>query len=199
MFTAGFAAFMATFSWKKVLLKVLPYAAAILAVLGAIWGVYHLGSKDGSHKVQTKWDAQKAADTIANQKALTKLREDAAKKETTHQLESQRISDELADANQKYASTVAALDAGFHQRLHNSEQRATYYQHLSTAGTAQQEYLASHAAELDRSLEEGRRLVQELAATVGQRDAQNRALGQQILTDRSLIGEKNGSDPASTK
>lgn len=190
---AAFYAFLGTFSWKKLGLKILPYVAVITAVLGVGWYIYSSGSKSGAAGVQSKWDKEK----LENQKALTKLRIKVGTKEFVHQQSSQRISDELADANQKYAATVAAVRVDYAQRLRNSEQRATYYQRMSNSGTAQQEYLASHAAELDRSLEEGRQLVQELGATVGQRDAQVRALGQQILTDRALVGEKDGHSSAS--
>ena len=188
-------AWLGAISWKKFFLKGLPYFAAIVAVIGLGWYVYSSGSKSGAASVQSKWDKEK----LANEKALTKLRTEAAAKEFTHQQQSQRISDELSDANEKYAASVAALNVDYSNRLHNSEKRATYYQHLSSAGATQQEYLASHAAELDRSLEEGRQLVQELGATVRQRDAQVRALGQQILTDRALVGEKDGQHPTPTE
>jgi hypothetical protein len=182
-------------NWKSVLLKGLPYLAAITAVLGAGWYIYHSGSKHGAAGIQSKWDKQKFEDA----KAAEKLRVQVGVKETVHQQSSQRISDELSDANQEHAAAIAAIRVDYANRLRNSEQRATYYQHLSASGTTQQEYLASHAAELDRSLEEGRQLVQELSATVRQRDAQVIALGQQILTDRALVGEKDGQSSASTK
>lgn len=47
--------------------------------------------------------------------------------------------------------------------------------------------LASHAARLDRSLEEGRRMVAELSATLRQRDDQLRAVSKQLENDRSLF------------
>jgi hypothetical protein len=179
-------------SWGKLLLKILPYLAVIAAVGGAIWFTYSQGFHNGSDKVQAKWNVEK----LRHEQELTKLRTQIKNKETAHQIESQRISDELADANEKHAAAIAALDAGFHERLSNSEQRAVYYQRISASGTVEQRNLASHAAELDRSLEEGRRLVQELSATLRQRDAQNTALGQQILSDRALVGEKNESNSA---
>ena len=192
---AGAAARWALIDWKKLLLKGLPYFIGVAAVLGLGWYIYHLGSQSGAAKVEAAWTEEK----LANEKALNKLRGDMAARETVHRQQSQRISDDLAEANQKHARTVATLDAQFAQRLRNSEQRAAYYQHLSGSGATEQEYLASHAARLDRSLEEGRRLVQEFGATLEQRDAQIRALGQQILTDRSLIGEKDGRNPDSTE
>jgi hypothetical protein len=185
-------AWLGAVSWKKLFLKALPYIAAVAAVLATIWYIYHSGSKAGQAKVQAEWNLEK----LANERALTKLREDVAQKEFIHQQISQGISDALVDANKKHDAAVVASTIELTQRLHNSEQRAAYYQRMSTAGTAEQSNLASHAAELDRSLEEGRQLVQELSATVRQRDAQIGALAQQILTDRALTGEKDGKNPA---
>ena len=48
-------------------------------------------------------------------------------------------------------------------------------------------YVASHAARLDRSFEEGRRMVAELSATLRQRDDQLRAVSKQLENDRSLF------------
>lgn len=182
-------------AWGRLLLKTLPYGIAVLTAFAVVWGIYSIGSKNGAARVQANWNIEK----LANEKALTKLRNEMAARELTHRQETQRISDDLAEANQKHAATVAAIDAQFSQRLHNSEQRATYYQRMSDSGPAQCSNLAGHAAKLDRSLEEGRRLVQEFGATLRQRDAQLTALGQQILTDRALIGDKDGQSSASTE
>lgn len=188
-------AWVGLIDWRKKLRTALPYILAIGAVLALGWYIHSSGSKAGAAKVQTKWDKEK----LENAKLREELRNAAASKEFIHQQVSQGIVDGLAEANQKYVGSLAALDAQYTQRLRNSEQRAAYYQHLSTAGTTEQNYLAGHAAQLDRSLEEGGRLVQELTTTLRQRDAQVVALGQQILTDRALVGEKDANSSASDK
>ena len=186
---------LAGLTWKKLGLKALPYILVLAAVIGTVWAIYSSGFTSGAESIQSKWNIEK----LENEKALTRLREDAHLREQVHQQETQRISNDLAQANQKHAVAVATLDAEFAKRLSNSEQRATHYQRMSNSDAAERANLASHAAKLDRSLEEGRRLVQELAATVEQRDAQLRALAQQLLSDRVLAGGNDEHSSTSTE
>ena len=57
---------------------------------------------------------------------------------------------------------------------------------LSLAGPLQCQSLAEHAGRLDRSLEEGRAVVQELRAALGQCAKHAGTLSTQITTDRNL-------------
>ncbi|UWJ04310.1 putative Rz/Rzl spanin protein [Escherichia phage vB_EcoS_Uz-1] len=74
--------------------------------------------------------------------------------------------------------------------MQQSERRASVYKRQAEAGTLECRSLASHAARLDNSLEEGRRLVEELRATVRLRDNQLIELGKQIQADRKLFEQE---------
>ena len=62
-------------------------------------------------------------------------------------------------------------------------ERATYKKAIDTL----KDRYATLEARLDRSLEEGRRMVAELSATLRQRDDQLRAVSKQLENDRSLF------------
>lgn len=61
------------------------------------------------------------------------------------------------------------------------------YRRKAEAGEAESRDLANHAAELDRSIVEGKRVAAELAATVRLRDEQLILLGSQIKADRAIL------------
>lgn len=65
---------------QSILLKLLPYAVAVLMVAGGVYYVYHSGYSEGEQDVQARWDKEKAeqmaADlqaTLANEKLKTDL------------------------------------------------------------------------------------------------------------------------------
>lgn len=167
----------------------------VLVVGIAGWSLYSLGSSNGEAKVYAKWESQKLKDA----EYIAELRETISELEWNHRQETTRISYELSQANEAHARSVAALDAEYALRLSDSEKRAEIYQRMSDSGSTQSANLASYAAQLDRSLEEGRRLVKEFRATLEQRDQQLRLLGQQILSDRQLTGGLDGHSAASAE
>lgn len=133
---------------------------------------------------------------------IRQLEGDIKKKEGIHLSETKRLTDELIGSNQKHDEAIATLNAGFAERLRNSEARANVYKRQAGGSSAERDNLAEHAARLDQSLEEGRRLVRELRETIGKRDAAIRALGSMILTDRNLFSESsksNGTEPSTKK
>lgn len=174
----------------KLLLKALPYLAGVvlLFLLGS-W-IYVSGSKHGASVVQAQWDEQQKADA----QAIQALRDEYALKEEAHRIENRKITHELAEAQKTYEVTLAEQRAEYDRRLQLSTNRAAIYQRQAESGAAQCRSLASHAARLDQTLEEGRSLVRELRDTLGLRDRQLILLGQQILNDRVLLneGEPNG-------
>lgn len=180
-----------TINWGKLLLGALP----VLALGAVLWSIYSIGSGNGAAGVQAQWDKAR----LKEQAQIEKLERMIAIKEATHRQQSTRISYVLSTANENYARSVAVLDNELSLRLRDSEGRAARYRAMSESGATQSANLASHAAQLDRSLEEGRRLVKEFRATLEQRDAQLNALGQQILTDRALIGGIDGLEATSAE
>lgn len=174
----------------KPILKVAPYllATLVLFLLGS-W-IYNSGSKYGASIVQAKWDSAKEQD----RQKIYDLKQKYDDKEETHRAKNQRINHELAEAKRAYEVALAEQRAEYDRRLQLSSNRAAIYQRQAESGAAQCRSLASHAARLDQTLEEGRSLVRELRDTLGLRDRQLILLGQQILNDRVLLneGEPNG-------
>ena len=93
----------------------------------------------------------------------------------------------LKTANENYQSSLDAISSQYSARLQQSEQRAKVYQRQAEGGATECRSLASHAARLDNSLEQGRQLVEELRATVRLRDGQIIELSNQIRADRKLL------------
>lgn len=174
----------------KQLGKIFMIAAPFLVAAAAIWFVYSTGVGDGQNRIMAEWNEEK----LAHAAQIAELETKIEIQETNHHRNSMRISHELSQANETFARSVAGLDAELANRLHDSDARANRYRAMSDAGGVESANLASHAAELDRSLEQGRRLVKEFGATLEQRDSQLIALGQQILADRALIGGTSETD-----
>lgn len=170
---------------SPVWLKVLKYGVPAILLALFIWKVYSLGAEHKANELQLEHQAELAA----HEEEIRQLEERIATNETAHRRASQLISEQLSDIREDNAATVAALRSGFALRLRQSDDRAAVYQRLSNAGTSDRADLASHAAELDRSLEQGRLLVGELRSTVAERDGQLRLLGQQLSADRKLIND----------
>lgn len=159
------------------------YLIVVGATALALWGTYSLGSSSGEASVQKKWDDQKIADL----REANRLKDENALKEAKHRTEVDDLQKELRDAKSSHESELARIDAEYADRLRKSEGRAAIYQRQAEGGAAQCRSLASHAARLDASLEEGRQLVEELRATLGLRDRQLIQLGEQIKADRRLF------------
>lgn len=168
--------------------RILLLCAIVAIILGAVAAKgYKAGVLDGKAEIQEQWDADKEA----ARKSYDDLVRQLAKQEGIHAAEQQRISNELVRVRENLASSLAAQRSVYEQRLLQSSRRSEVYRDQAEASIASCRSLASHAAELDRTLEEGRHLVGELRQTVGLRDNQLTLLGEQILLDRKLMeGEK---------
>lgn len=164
-----------------------------LVILALLLGSYALvgkiGHTQGMADVQAKWDKENK-DTAD---AVGRLQRVVATKEAEHNILSQRNSDELARTQEEHAKAMATVLADYTQRLLLSTSRAAVYERLSKGTATERDRLVQHAAELDRTLEEGRSLVRELGQTLGQCDATIQSLGKLIKADRALFnGEPNG-------
>lgn len=168
---------------------VLRYTAAgalVLAVVGgALGGSYFLGKSHGEAVVSLKWSEEKRK----RDQASLEIQEKNRTLEETNRRLSDQITKELEDHEKRTRQAVDAAVAEFAARLRTSEARAGIYRKQAEGGAAERERLASHAAELDQSLEEGRYLVRELGETIRLRDSQLRLIGQQLMADRSLLTE----------
>lgn len=169
-------------TWE-IVKKLAPWILATLVIGSLIWWVSHTSYVAGQRDIQEQWDAERAT----YKKAMDTLRDQYAALEAKARIDNQRNSDELAEKEKAYAVALVELQREYDGRLLQSNKRASYYQRLAKGGAVEQANLASHAARLDRSLEEGRRMVAELSATLRQRDDQLRAVSKQLENDRSLF------------
>lgn len=163
--------------------KVLVAGAFALAVGLSYYQTYIVGSQDGAKQVQQQWDEHEKKRTAE----IIKLKDQLAELVTQHQLKEKEYADAIQKAELDAKNRIAAIHTDYAKRLLLAEDRAGVYQRKANGSQAEREHLARHAAELDRSLEQGRSLVRELRETVRQREITIRALGGIILNDRSLL------------
>ena len=98
------------------------------------------------------------------------------------------LNDRITDAEAAHKQVIAGLARDYADRMRKSENRAkTYY---DMAGAAESAALAAHAAELDRTVEEGRHLVAELRETLGQRDKELTQLGEALIAVHQLHNDR---------
>ena len=163
--------------------KLLPYFAVTGVILAAGYAIYKFGYKNGSQDVQLAWNQDRAAIEASHNAFAAEMIELAeacrAKQES--------IANELVQARKEHEVAIAGQRADYDRRLLQSARRADMYQRQAEAGAIACRDLASHAARLDRALEEGRGLVLELSTTLGLREYQLKQLGAQLLSDRQLF------------
>ena len=137
----------------------------------------------GRAEVLDHWNQEK----LSTKKKVEELQTKLDIQTTKHRQEQQEIADEIAASKIQHERDLAKLASDYSGRLRSSEMRAELYRRQAQSGSIEQDDLASHAAQLDRSLEEGRSLVRELRETLGFRDQQIQSLSRQIYNDRALL------------
>lgn len=162
-----------------------------LIVGGLYWYGYSQGYAASSAAVQAHWEQEAKAEAQHHAELVQKLTTDLA----VQVQKQEQVAHELAQLRQAHAAVLSARKSAHRQRLLQSARRAEVYRDQAEAGAASCGSLASHAAQLDRALEEGRGLVDELRETLGLRDRQVRLLGQQIENDRQFFEGGAGSAP----
>ena len=148
-----------------------------LLVVSCAWA-YNSGARAAS----AKWDEYEQAfkEQIVLLERQNKDTEDAFKKEL------ELLDDKIKKDSDEHQAAMERAGVEFAERLRKSEGRAKTYTDMSQASAAERERLAYHAAELDRTVEEGRHLVRELRETVGQRDREIESLAKLVLELHSL-------------
>lgn len=170
------------------ILKIVRILLALLVLGLLFWAgrsAYMAAQAGGMRIVQEQWDEQRRKDSAAAQEIQDKLR--AAQE--THRKIQQGVADAIAQATEDHLIELSRLRSDYEHRLRQSEARADVYRRQAEGGAPERDDLASHAAQLDRQLEEGLHVVGELSALVEQRDRQLTQLGQQILNDRELLSD----------
>lgn len=164
-------------------------AIAALVAVGALIGGYAVGHHQGAASVQQQWDKVKAKTAQAITTQVTTTRE----KETTHASQSTQAVDTYRAAQASADAVAAARVADAERMQRGAEGRALRYRAMSEASAAERDRLASHAAQLDASLAEGRVVAEQLRAAVVERDGQIQLLADTIRADRQLFDPSSGS------
>lgn len=163
--------------------KAIVGVAALVLVAGSLFWIYEKGVSHGESVVQAEWDK----DTSLRNKAMAALQSNYDLMQASNRQTTQDLTHDLAEAKSQHAVAMANAQSDFDKRLLQSDKRASVYKRMSEAGSSECGNLASHAAELDRSLEQGRLVVTGLRETLRLRDSQLTSLGAKLLADRQLI------------
>jgi len=159
--------------------------AGLLSAL-VLGGVSSWSYKKGAENTQQAWDRERA--TLLAE--ALKIEQSNRQKESAHRLETIALENRLKEAEARYEEAIAAIHADYDRRLRSSDERATRYRSWAETNSGERDRLADHAAQLDKSLTEGRELVKEFRVALGQCERDLKALGEQIAMDRGLIGEE---------
>ena len=157
----------------KVGVPILIVLGVILLLYGIGVSIYSTGKQAGIDEVSKEWTQEKLAyqDEILRIKTLNAgLEQDFENREA-------EVNKELRNVKASYERTLASNASEHAARLRNHQERADLYERKAQGSEVERRGLASHAAELDRSLEEGRRVVKDLRTTVEQRDTEIKLLG----------------------
>lgn len=161
---------------------------SLIAVLIITVGAYSIGFRNGTKNIMADWNQAK----LDQRTEIDKIQSQYSQREDIYRIEIKNLNDTLESAGKRYEEGLAAINANNTLRLLQSEDRARIYQHQAETGAVECRGLESHATRLDRYLTEGIGLVEELTAVIKQRDSQLIGLGQQIRSDRKLLGDEDG-------
>lgn len=163
--------------------KVLVVTALAVAIGLSYLQTYNVGHNAGANKVQAAWDKVEGE----RAEAINQLKGEIAQLTKQHAAKQKELEDELELASVRFEGELSRYRREYDERLQLANNRAGVYQRQARGSEAEREDLARHAAELDRSLEEGRALVREFGETLRQREVTIKALGGIILNDRTLL------------
>lgn len=163
--------------------KVVASLGVIALVVVSHGAFYFYGQHTGKNIVRAAWNTEKAQYTLAIE---TKTGE-YAKKRDALLLNIQQLEQKVKDNEQAHVKALAAVNDDYATRLRTHQERASLYQRAARGSEAKQRALADHAAELDRTVVEGRRLVGELRATLGLREQQIQRLNEERQHERNYI------------
>ncbi|MBB4225517.1 hypothetical protein [Variovorax guangxiensis] len=166
-------------------------AAAVLIAAGSALPAYWVGDSHGAARVQQAWDN----DTKSRATAALEETNTSRTKEQGHANSLTRAVDDFHAAQAPAAADGAARIADAERLQRAAEGRAAQYLAMSKAGAAERDRLASHAARLDASLAEGRRVAEQLRADLVDRDQRIGLLADVIRADRTLFVDAPTAEP----
>lgn len=165
--------------------KILPYILTTLGFCLVVLIIFLFGSNYGSNKITSKWNQEK----LEYSKRMNAALEAKAEAEKLAQKTVTISEDKLNEAKTQFTATLNAVSADYDKRLLDSRTRESIYKRQAEGSSSEQQRLAVHAAELDRSLVEGKEVARQLAATVRLRDAEIIALANVIRAYETMLKE----------
>lgn len=165
-------------------------ALFLLLVLFGEYKLWSAGVDHGSAKVTKLWNQDKEKQA----KSLQDAKDRNALLMADNRNLSEKLTHDLAEQKTAHEVELAHVKSDYDSRLLQSEKRAGVYKRMSEAGSTECGNLASHTAELDRSLEQGRSLVRELRETLRFRDEQLKTVSAKLLADRKLLTNSDDAD-----
>lgn len=160
-------------------------AAAVLIAAGSALPAYWVGDGHGAARVQQAWDN----DTKRQATAAFEETQTNRTKEQGHAASITQAIDDFQAVQAPAAADGATRIADAERLQRAAESRAAQYLAMSKAGAAERDRLASHAARLDSSLAEGRRVAEQLRADLVNRDQRIQLLADIIRADRTLFAD----------
>ena len=165
--------------------KILPYILTTLGFCSVVVIIFLFGSNYGSNKITSKWNQEK----LEYSKRMNDALEAKAEAEKLAQKTVTISEDKLNEAKTQFTASLNAVSADYDKRLLDSRTRESIYKRQAEGSSSEQQRLAVHAAELDRSLVEGKEVARQLAATVRLRDAEIIALANVIRAYETMLKE----------
>ena len=162
----------------KIGVPILLALGALLLLYGVGVSVYSAGKQAGKDQVTKDWNQEK----LDYQNEILRLKAVHAGLEKDFEDRANKTNRDLRNAKVSYEKTLANHASEYAARVRNHQERADLYERKAQGSEVERRGLASHAAELDRSLEEGRRVVKDLRTTVEQRDTELILLGTHLKT-----------------
>lgn len=157
----------------KIGVPILLALGALLLLYGIGVSIYSTGKQAGIDQVTKDWNQEK----LDYQNEILRLKTVYAGLEKDFEDRANKTNKDLRNAQASYEKSLANNASEHAARLRNHQERADLYERKAQGSEVERRGLASHAAELDRSLEEGRRVVKDLRTTVEQRDTEIKLLG----------------------
>lgn len=168
---------------SEIILPLVLLLAAVVVGVGVayLWGRATATAEARAHLLQMEkqWQAELAD---------LQLKKESAEREYKITLDD--LNDRITTTQATHKQAIAGLARDYADRVRKSENRAQAYYDMSQAGASESTALAAHAAELDRTVEEGRYLVAELRETLGQRDKELIQLGEALIANHQLHNDR---------
>lgn len=135
--------------------------------------VYHIGASN----MDKAW-IQKHTEVVAQYNSkIEGIKKENDAKEQAFTDKISLIEGQAKNDKEEFDRRINELERSYAGSLHDSSKRADIYRSKARASEAERDSLAAHAAELDRSLVEGKQVARSLRYTLEQRDSELRQLG----------------------